>query len=170
MKHPARSTIRRYGRVAALLVVLPCLMGAEIYRWVDENGVVNYTQQRPSNVDVDVDVEQITTRTGARRLSSEIPATPAPPAASIGENQQGDLTDDQQAMLERLRSTESVRQEQVAEIRTSNCKQARTMLQDLQARGRVRVRDGDGVRVMDEDERQQRIGEAQEGVAVNCEA
>lgn len=170
MKHPARSTIRRYGRVAALLVVLPCLMGAEIYRWVDENGVVNYTQQRPSNVDVDVDVEQITTRTGARGVSNEIPVTPAPPAASVGENQQGDLTDDQQAMLERLRSTESVRQEQVAEIRTSNCKQARTMLQDLQARGRVRVRDGDGVRVMDEDERQQRISEAQEGVAVNCEA
>ncbi len=170
MKHPARSTIRRYGRFVALLVALPCLMGAEIYRWVDENGVVNYTQQRPSNVDVDMDVEQITTRTGARGLSSEIPATPAPPAASVGENQQGDLTDDQQAMLERLRSTESVRQEQVAEIRTSNCKQARTMLQDLQARGRVRVRDGDGVRVMDEDERQQRISEAQEGVAVNCEA
>jgi hypothetical protein len=144
-------------------------MGAEIYRWVDENGVVNYTQQRPSNVDVDVDVEQITTRTGTRGLSSEIPATPAP-TASIDENQQGDLTDDQQAMLERLRSTESVRQEQVAEIRTSNCKQARTMLQDLQARGRVRVRDGNSVRVMDEDERQQRIGEAQEGVAVNCEA
>lgn len=169
MKHPARSTIRRYGRFVALLVALPCLMGAEIYRWVDENGVVNYTQQRPSNVDVDVDVEQITTRTGARGLSSEIPATPAP-TASIDENQQGDLTDDQQAMLERLRSTESVRQEQVAEIRTSNCKQARTMLQDLQARGRVRVRDGNSVRVMDEDERQQRIGEAQEGVAVNCEA
>ena len=170
MKHPARSTIRRYGRFAALLVALPCLMGAEIYRWVDENGVVNYTQQRPRNVDVDVDVEPITTRTGARGVSSEIPVTPAPPVASVGENQQGDLTDDQQAMLERLRSTESVRQEQVAEIRTSNCKQARTMLQDLQARGRLRVRDGNSVRVMDEDERQQRIGEAQEGVAVNCEA
>lgn len=169
MKHPARATIRCYWRFAALLLALPCLMGAEIYRWVDENGVVNYTQQRPSNVNVDVDVEQITTRTGARRVVSEIPATPAP-APTVGENQQGDLTDDQQAMLERLRNAEAVRQDQVAEIRTSNCKQARTMLQDLQARGRVRVRDGDSVRIMDEDERQQRISEAQEGVTVNCEA
>ena len=169
MKHPARATIRCYWRFAALLLALPCLMGAEIYRWVDQNGVVNYTQQRPSNVNVDVDVEQITTRTGARRVVGEIPATPAP-APIIGENQQGDLTDDQQAMLERLRNAEAVRQDQVAEIRTSNCKQARTMLQDLQARGRVRVRDGDSVRIMDEDERQQRIGEAQEGVAVNCKA
>ncbi len=73
-------------------------------------------------------------------------------------------------MLERLRNAEAVRQEQVAEIRTSNCEQARTMLYDLQVRGRVRVRDGDSVRIMDEDERQQRIGEAQEGIAVNCDA
>lgn len=163
MKLPARSISQRYWRFAGLLLVLPCLMGAEIYRWVDADGVVNYTQQRPYNIDV----EQITTRTGARRVSSEIPATPAP---ALGENQQSELTEDQQAMLERLRNAEAVRQEQVAEIRTSNCEQARTMLYDLQVRGRVRVRDGDSVRIMDEDERQQRIGEAQEGVAVNCDA
>ncbi len=73
-------------------------------------------------------------------------------------------------MLEDLRQAEVTRQGEVAKIRTSNCRQARTMLERLQARGRVRVRDGNSERVMGEDERQQRITDAQEGVAINCDA
>ncbi len=161
MKLRALSTLRRHWRLAVLVLALPCLMGAEVYRWVDANGVVNYTQQPPR----EVESQQITTRLGAPSVVSTVPATIAPDA-----NQQADLTIDQQAMLEDLRQAEATRQGEVAKIRTSNCGQARTMLERLQARGRVRVRDGNSERVMGEDERQQRISDAQEGVAINCGA
>ena len=161
MKLRALSTIRCHWRLAALVLVLPGLMGAEVYRWVDENGVVNYTQQPPRGVES----QQVATRLGAPSVVSTVPATTAPDT-----NQQADLTEDQQAMLEDLRQAEITRQEEVTKIRTSNCGQARTMLERLQASGRVRVRDGNSERVMGEDERQQRISDAQEGVAINCDA
>ena len=37
-------------RTLVLLAAIPLLMGAEVYRWVDANGVVNYSQIKPRGV------------------------------------------------------------------------------------------------------------------------
>ena len=142
-------------------------MGAELYRWVDENGVVNYSERPPEGVEIEKPDRR-------RRASSDTPELPAGVASTDAQSDltsgTTELTEEQQTMLDGLRQAESERQDEIARIRVSNCSQARSTLERLQVNARVRVRDGDNERVMGEDERQQRIGDAQQGVAVNCDA
>lgn len=148
---------------SAALLILPLLMGAgEVYRWVDENGVVNYTQLKPEGVEA----ELVSADTG-RRVASTPPANPA--SAGAQPANQPELSESQQELLSELQAAEQARQEEVARIKEANCQQARAVLDRLTARGRIRIRGEDGQeRMMSEEERQQRIDEAQRGIAANC--
>ncbi len=152
---------RRLWKLLPVLGALPLLMGAEVYRWVDENGVVNYTQLAPEGVEA----ERVRPDTGQR-----IAARPSEPATTpAAESAEPELSEAQQRMLSKLQAAEQARQEEVARIKQANCERARAVLERLSVHGRVRVRGEDGQeRVMPEDERQQRIDEAQQGVAANC--
>ncbi|MFB3104407.1 MAG: DUF4124 domain-containing protein, partial [Pseudomonadales bacterium] len=45
------STVCKGCKVALLVLSIPILMGAEmVYRWIDKDGVVNYTQLLPRGV------------------------------------------------------------------------------------------------------------------------
>jgi len=131
----------------------------DVYQWVDENGVTNYTQQRPK-----IGVEYSRVRTNVAGAALEIQEPEPAPA------QRPKLTSEQKAMLDDLKAAETARQAEVAKIREANCEKSRLVLQRLTEKERIRVRDNDGTeRVMGEDERQNRISQAQEGVASNCE-
>lgn len=159
--------MRHFAKIALILCCMPALMGAEIYRWVDANGVVNYTQQKP----LGIPSERVVTGTaGTRRATDEppVPSTPAGPAAAAP-TQNADLSPAQQEALDALRAAETARQTELANVRAANCERARGVLARLSERGRIRVRDDSGnERMMDEDERQTRIAEAQRGVVENC--
>lgn len=153
--------LRKVCLAALFALCIPMLMGADVvYRWIDENGVVNYTQQLPRGVKA----QKITTRLGAPSVIAdvgEITETGEPRA----------LSDQQQAMLEELKAAELARQQEVVKIRQANCKQSREVLTNLSLTARIRVRDSSGSeRVMGEDERQRRIDEAQQGIVINCNA
>lgn len=143
---------------ATVLVLASAQVSAEqIYRWVDENGVVNYTQQKPR----DTDAEAIFTRSGRPQVVAE--AQPA------GVETAEALTPEQEKMLEGLRAAEQARQHEIAKIRDQNCQQSRDVLARLQLKNRLRVRGEDGeYRIMPEDERQERIATAQENVTRYC--
>ena len=159
-------------RALLALLVVPLLMGAEAYRWVDKDGV-HYTQLAPPE---GIKAEKIQFREGgaSMRVTEEMP-TPAdvgtPPAASSSPTAQDqNLTPDQQTMLENLRKAEVARQAEVVKIREANCTKARQVLEQLSATGRIRIRDAAGEeRAMPEDERQTRIAEAQRAIVTNCE-
>lgn len=156
--------MRKLIEISLLALSLPILMGAQVYRWVDPNGVVNFTQLKPPGVDA----QQITTGTSGHMVVAEAADEPAgmPGAAQTGEEK---LSAEQQSMLQDLKAAELARQEEVARIREANCAKARSVLDRLSATERIRVRDASGVeRIMGEDERQRRINEAQRGVAENC--
>lgn len=158
-----RSSIRSATIVVAMSITLATVPAAaeEVYQWL-EAGVVNYGKRPPEGVLA----TKIRTNVagGTRVVQNEAPA------AAIGPNGQP-LDDDQQAMLNDLRQKESERQEDVARIREANCTKARDVLAKLTERGRIRVRGDDGgISVLPEDERQQRIEAAQEGIAANCES
>ena len=147
---------------AALLVLtsLPAA-AAEIYRWVDENGVVNYTQQKPR----DTEAEAIVTSTGAPRAASESAPAPVPGSPATGEP----LSAEQQKMLDGLRAAEQARQDEIARIKADNCQQSRDVLSRLTLKNRIRVKGPDGeYMIMPEEERQQRISKAQENIALYC--
>ena len=139
------------------------LAAAEIYRWVDASGVVNYTQQKPR----DMDSQKVTTDRGATRVVTETPAPAETPTASPMD----ELSDAQRAMLKDLQAAELARQAEVTKIREDNCEKSRSVLSRLSATQRIRVNDDSGnQRIMPEDERQRRIEEAQLGIAQNCDA
>jgi hypothetical protein len=143
----------------ALLLISGALLstGATIYRWVDADGVVHFAQQPPREAgrsDSFDTRDMVTNVVGTVEAESEA-ATEAPAPA--------------RNPLEQLEREEQARREEVSKVMAENCERARGVLERLQTRGRVRVRDENGEeRVLGEDERQQRIAEAQAGVASNC--
>ena len=146
-------------RLIVLAVSLPFLMGSEIYRYVDANGVVTYAQQLPYGVKG----EQIRTMAGAPSVS--VPAV----APKTETPEQPALSPQQQAMLDGLKKTETARKEEIARIREANCDRSKEVLERLSSAGRIRVKGPDGQEVrMPEDERQSRIEEAQRSIVANC--
>jgi hypothetical protein len=146
-------------RLVILAASLPFLMGSEIYRYVDANGVVTYAQQLPYGVKG----EQIRTMAGAPSVS--VPAT----APKVETPEQPTLSPQQQAMLDNLKKTETARKEEIARIRDANCTRSKDVLERLSSAGRIRVKGPDGQEVkMPEEERQARIEEAQRGIVANC--
>ena len=143
----------------------------EIYRWVDADGVVNYTQQKPR----DVTAEALTTQRGAPTRVRSTPASTAASSSASSPASAADserpMSDAQQRMLEELQAKERARQQEVAEIREQNCSKSRQVLSNLSAKERIRVRGDNGQeRIMPEDERQRRISEAQQGIVDNCDS
>lgn len=133
----------------------------QVYRWVDEDGVVNYTQQKPR----DTVAEQLTISTGAPRVMDTTPAPIVSPATGQ------ELNADQQKMLEGLRAVEQARKNEIAKIKQENCQKSRSVLSRLTIKNRIRVKDETGeYQIMGEDERQERIQKAQEGIALYCAA
>jgi hypothetical protein len=160
--------------ILCCLAALPLLLGAEFYQWVDDDGVVTYSQQAPR------DRESQRVRIGAAGSQtspsrSADPADPAAPAELPAEldptpaRQPSSPEAEHQAQLERLQAAEEARQKEIAAIRQTNCERARTVLERLQSAPLIRVQDEQGRdRLLDDDELQARIAEAQKAVAENC--
>jgi hypothetical protein len=146
-------------RLVGLILCAPLLMGSEIYRYVDGNGVVTYAQQLPYGVKG----EQIKTVAGAPTTAVEATAPVSDkPAQPV-------LTPQQQAMLDDLKKAETARKDEIARIREANCTRSKDVLDKLSTAGRIRVKGPDGQEVkMPEEERQARIEEAQRGIVANC--
>jgi hypothetical protein len=148
--------LRRLGWI----IVIPLLLGAEYFRWVDENGVTQFTQQPPPSGH---DATRI-------RMQSGIPAENMATVAAAPEVEPG-LTPQQQRMQDDLRRAEDARKAEITRIRQANCTRAYEVLERLSEPSRIRVRDGSGQeRVMPESERQARIADAQRGIVENCRA
>jgi hypothetical protein len=144
----------------AWLLLVPALGGAEIYRWVDDTGVVNYTQHSPEGIEAD----RIVTRGGAATVAAPIVVQ----AEVVDPN--AHLSAEQKAMMKRLQETENARQAEIARIKESNCGRAQGVLEKLSSKGRIRVRNANGQETaMPEDERQSRIAEAQRDIVNNCQ-
>ena len=150
--------------ISALLICLPGVLVADIYRWVDSRGVVNYTQQKPNDVSSTL-VGKATQ--GQRQLAPSAPATPAVDANP--QTGQAELTQAQQAKLDDLKEEQKQRELALAERRQANCNQARSTLEQLTTSTRIRVREEDGeVRAIPEEERLSRIEQTQIAIAEYC--
>ncbi len=146
-------------RLTALVLVFPFLTGAEVYRWVDSHGVVNYTQNAPAGIES----EKIRTQAGGPSVVVQQPIQSNEPS-------QPELSPEQQAMLDKLKVAEDARQAEINRIREANCERSKSVLSRLSERGRIRTRDSNGEQtIMDETERQRRIEEAQKGIVANCD-
>ena len=157
--------MRKLIEIGLLVISLPLLMGAEMYRWTDTNGVVNFTQLKPRGVQA----EHITTGASGPMVIAEatdqLAGMPGGGEADDGPQ----LSDGQKHMLKDLQAAEQTRRDEIARIKQANCDKSRNVLNRLSGAERIRVRDDAGAeRIMEEGERQQRIGDAQRGISENC--
>jgi hypothetical protein len=129
------------------LLISPLCTAAQIYTWVDAQGVTHFDAQPPQG--------QETTTVVTPSSSVSQPAT-LPGSKAIGNQQDIDNTVKKQVA------------EQQAQLKAF-CVQARTNLAQLQNNPRLREDAGGEMRRLTDQQRQERISETQKQIAQNCQ-
>ena len=139
-----------------LALVSAPLAQAEVYRWVDENGGVHFSQRPPQQGDYQ-----------EQKLRVAPPADPEAARARVDK------------LIERQKNAEEAKrqhQKEAAEaakkreIQQQNCNKARQHLDGLLARPRVLMRNPDGTMTrLSEEERQARIAETRKRIEEFCQ-
>lgn len=158
-------------RIAPLLSGLALTLAAltaqadGIYKWTDENGVTHFGSQPPQKEEVEVvkkpksermkqwqaQQQALKAEKAAEEPTSEERSTAAAPQAPQEPKQEQALTKAQQA------------------VRAQRCRMAQGNLQELTTHNRVRELGPDGkMRVLGEEERQQRIRQSRQTIESNC--
>ncbi len=141
----------RFMFLAGGLVLALCgnVMAAQVYKWVDAQGVTHFGAQPPQGQQV----ETVNTVTAPAKSTT----MPAPVAE--------DETEDDQQSIDRKVKRQVAEQE--AE-RKRYCETMRTNLAQLQNNPRVRVEEKGETRRITEEERQAKIAETRGKIAENC--
>jgi hypothetical protein len=122
-------------------------MAAQIYKWVDAQGVTHFDAQPPQG-------REATTVVTPSTPASNQP--PPPRSSAIG---------DQQAIDKEVKKQVAEQQAQLEAF----CEQARTNLAQLQNNPRIREDVEGEMRRLTDQQRQDRISEAQKQIADNCQ-
>lgn len=142
--------------VTLIFVCLATSAQAEAYKWTDPTGNIIYSQTPPP-IGTPFEVVEDT------NLAS----------TSTSKNQQGNSG----SLQESLDSNREKREEKISEkqrlaeseqIKKQNCSQAKKNLSALTSRGQVTIKEGELYRKLSEEERQERIKDAQSGVEEFC--
>ncbi len=146
---------RGWWIIAGWLVAIG-LAQAAMYKWVDENGVTQYTQYPPPNRKV------------------EVVAPPPPPAEDPQEAQKKLETllqsQDEQHKAAATAEGEQTKTAEQAKLREQNCQTARNNLEKLTTGGRKRVIGPDGVAsYLTEEDQQARIDTAKKQIEEFCD-
>lgn len=132
---------------------------AEVYKWVDSEGVTHYSQQPPEAGTA----KEIPVPRPAAAPAAE-PQAASPTEAPIAKDRASELTDEIRA-----RRTEEDRQQAEADLqRAEACEKMRANLETLQTRARVRVEEEGGSRVLTPEEQAQRIIDLEKQIQDNC--
>jgi hypothetical protein len=130
-----------------LIGLSPWCSAAQIYKWVDAQGVTHFDAQPPQ---------------GQPSTTLQTPSSPTPKAAPI---QGGGVLGDQKAIDAKVKKQVAEQQAQLKAF----CEQARTNLAQLQNNPRLREEVEGDVRRLDDTQRQERIVEAKKQIAENCQ-
>ena len=135
----------------------------EVYRWVDENGVVHFGDRAPRQQEAEV--VSIPQTSG---ISLQPPSGPeTAESASPADEQEPQPSAAQQARDARAEAR--LVRETKAEVTANNCKTAREVISQLEPSPRVNVTHEDGtVTRMDDNDRLEELARAQAFVAENC--
>jgi molecular chaperone DnaK (HSP70) len=134
--------------VAALTLALSTAsQAAQIYKWVDAQGVTHFDAQPPAGQQV-------------QQIDVQKPPQPPPPAAKPAV----DPAASQKAIDDKVRKQVAAQEAKRKEI----CETLRNNLAQLQINSRVRLQVGSEVRRMTEEERQQQLTQTQKSLDESC--
>ncbi len=145
----------KYNILVCLFFSFPALLSAETYKWVDENGVVTFSQTPPPSTQAEkVNLPKSTTSVGA---SSK---------ARLHSLRQRLADNAEDRELEKQKEQEE--KEQLA-LRKKNCESARSNLRKLENLGNHRYKQGDEYKRLSEEERQSLMQKERGHIKENCE-
>lgn len=157
---PAARSFAALALFAATLLQSP-VQAEEIYKWVNENNEIQYTQTRPP---AGIEVEVIK----SRPRPPEAVRQPAPaPVTAADAADEAPATVDEDPLADDAGQPE--RDAEVARVMQQNCINARKNLEVLSRGGKTQYMTSDGKVVrLSEEQRQQRIDEANEQIRLLC--
>ena len=132
-----------------LLALSSSVMAGQVYKWVDAQGVTHFGAQPPQGQTAE------TLNTAVAQPKPAVAETNVPEKS--GESEQRDID----------RKVKQQVAEQEAE-RQRYCTTLRTNLAQLQNNPRVRIEEEGGPRRLNEEERQERIGETKQKITETC--
>ncbi len=136
---------------------------APYYTWVDDNGVVNYSQEKPRGIDAKLvsRKHRFGENFGTRRNSAPKPVTGQTAAPSIS-GPVADINRDAEKTIQEIEA-------EVQAQRAQACQRALDNMQRYSSRGRIRVRGADGeYRIATDEEKQRTIDDIQAQIDENC--
>lgn len=132
----------------------------EVYRWVDENGVVHFENQAPRQANA----EKITIKSD--RSTNRLP-DPDAIDETTDESIETETTYAQKKREERAKKRQEAADKE--KLIAANCEQARADVARLEPMTRVLVEQEDGTVVrMDDNDRLEKLGEAKAYIAKKC--
>jgi hypothetical protein len=158
IKRIARAVRKLMFPLALASILVPAMtpVQAQVYKWIDSTGQVQYTQMPPPE-----GVESV-------RIESEPPLAQEP-SATITSPQERLQASEEQKKKQAEASTDKELQAEIERISKQNCSTARNNLEQLNRSGQIRYRTADGeVLHLSEEQRQQRIEEAQGQIKEFC--
>lgn len=135
---------------SVLLAASTCPSAAQIYKWVDANGITHFDAQPPAGQN-------------AQPVQINAPQPATPPGESQGA-QPAPPDNQQRAVDARVRKQVQDQQRQNDDY----CEQARTNLAQLKNNPRLRMEVEGEMRRLTEEERQKQITVTQQGINENC--
>ena len=139
-----------------LLTAMEAQAEGEVYRWVDENGVVHFDQQPGDHKEaVEIDVQS---GVGVEQVATPEAEPKAEPEPSYAQQR---------------RDERAARRQELAEKRAVTaraCEQARQRIANLEPSPRVMVENEDGsISRLDDEKRLEFLAEARDYIARNCD-
>ena len=149
-------------RIICFILPLALIFGAsgalagKVFKWIDDEGVPQYTDQAPT------DREYTVVETFGAPKSAEAALKRRAEAASAAAAAGEETGDDFEA--------QKLERERQAKVREENCKNAQINLKTMKENARVRILGDDGeYSYLSEEERQSQINRASEIIANSCE-
>ena len=144
-----------------LLALTPALASAAIYKWVDEQGNVQYSAEKP----VGAEAEKMSVNSRAPVDSSTYRKSGRDNSKSDNKNSDKDNKDKTPAE----KKTDQTKQAESDKIKKEMCDEARKTLSTIEGSGQVRIEDGKGnINYMSEEEVASRKKSEQERVNKYC--
>jgi len=148
-----------FSLVASIFLCCSLVHAAVVYKWTDDDGIIQYTDQAPKDREFSV-----------IKASGKVPPSAQQAIERLEQQRATQSTERAQA---KERGQDYAEQQKIrddnAKIREENCNSAQTNLKTLQENARVRIPVEDGeFRYLSEEERQAELDRAQELINSNC--
>lgn len=139
------------------------LAAESYYVWLDEDGVVNFSSEKPVGVDAELVSEEQRFGIPRRKAQEENSSLP-----TNSDSKMGSSREDIASELENNMAIRNIKKE--AEVsRRKACESARVNQKRFQERGRIRLKASDGsYTIMTDDEKRQRQDAFRKTISENC--